>query len=430
MRTNCLSIIKLFQEKEYNGGLICLIKFPINFMKILIISHMYPSSYSIAHGIFVHKQLLELVKQGCEVKVVKPVPWAPFPVNIFKKKWSDYSQVKNEETIDGIKVYYPKYLTLPGGILFEYSGYSMYFSLRRLLKSIYNIFAFDIIHSHVAIPDGFAGLLLKNKCFNKPLIVTIHGQDLQNTIYRNKRCFKAVGKVIKSADKIITVSTKLKRIADSNFGFKENIKVINNGIDPSEVPGQSEKENKPHETIILSVSNLIESKGIDLNIEAISKIINKCSHLKYYIIGDGPEKRKLQSMAIELGLANIIIFLGRISHEEVLHYMMEADIFSLPSWNEGFGVVYIEAMSCGKPVVACQGQGIEDVIKHNENGILVKPRDVDSLATELNRLIVQPEEAKLIGKKARETVLSKFTWENNAKQTIKLYEEVLKDAGN
>jgi len=101
------------------------------------------------------------------------------------------------------------------------------------------------------------------------------------------------------------------------------------------------------------------------------------------------------------------------------------DIFSLLSWREGFGVVYLEAMAHGKPVIGCQGEGIEDVIAHGKNGLLVKPRDIDSLVEALDFLLSHPEEAKAMGERARKLVLENYTWEKNAEKTIKVYKEVL-----
>ena len=116
-----------------------------------------------------------------------------------------------------------------------------------------------------------------------------------------------------------------------------------------------------------------------------------------------------------------------LSHDDVLKYMSEADIFSLPSWNEAFGVVYIEAMACGKPVIGCEGEGLEDFVRNFETGLLVKPKDVNSLAEAMDFLLSNPDKAKEIGKRGQKLVLDNYTWEKNAEKTIRVYQEVLDD---
>jgi teichuronic acid biosynthesis glycosyltransferase TuaC len=113
-----------------------------------------------------------------------------------------------------------------------------------------------------------------------------------------------------------------------------------------------------------------------------------------------------------------------------MKYISKADIFSLPSLNEAFGVVYIEAMACGKPVIGCKGEGIEDFVDDKITGLLVKPKDVDSLAKALDFLLSNPDEAKAIGERARKLVMKNYTWAKNAEKTISLYQGVLELSNN
>ena len=108
-----------------------------------------------------------------------------------------------------------------------------------------------------------------------------------------------------------------------------------------------------------------------------------------------------------------------------MRHMALCDMFCLPSWEEGFGVVYLEAMAHGKPVIACRGEGIEDVVTDGETGLLVKPRDVDSLAEAIRFLLDHSDKAKTIGEQARSLVLENYTWEKNAERTLRVYKEVL-----
>lgn len=393
-------------------------------MKVLVISHMYPSSFNKVAGIFVHEQVKALVARGVEVRVVSPVPWAPFPISTLTQKWRAYNAIPDKAVWEGVPVYYPRYLAFPRSWLFASSGQRMYRGIQKLVQEIYADFQFDLIHAHVALPDGYAALLIAKR-FNVPVVVTIHGQDLQQTIYRNKSSKDKVVTVINQSSKTILVSSKLKRIAEDIVCSNDKLIVIPNGIDKNGLSGFNNRLFNSEKVLLLSVSNLIYTKGIDLNLKAFARLVNKYLNLRYWIIGDGPDKRKLQQLARDLGISSCVRFLGRQPHNIVMDYIAKCDIFSLPSWKEGFGVVYLEAMAHGKPVIGCEGEGIEDFVENGRTGLLVKPQDVDSLVKALDFLLSHLEEARAMGERARNKVLSNYTWDQNAAKTIKIYKEVL-----
>lgn len=395
-------------------------------MRVLVISHMYPSLFNEAAGIFVHEQVKALMAKGVDVRVVSPVPCTPFPIKYLKAKWRRMSQVPEQANWQGVQVWYPRYLAFPRAWFFASSGKRMYWGIRKLVKKIRNEFPFSLIHAHVALPDGYAGALVSQR-WMVPLVVTIHGQDLQHTVYRSVSCRRALTFVLYQASRVIVVSRKLERLAKENFGWDDKLVVIHNGVDPQKIAIHNAEtpSDRVGGPIILSVSNLIASKGIDLNLFAIERLCKKYPQIRYKIIGGGPLENKLRQMAVSLKIDDRVEFLGPKPHHEVMKYMAECDIFSLPSWIEGFGVVYIEAMANGKPVIGCRGEGIEDFVEHGKTGLLVKPRDVDSLVEALDFLLSHPEEARAIGERARKLVLEKYTWEKNAEKTIQVYKEVL-----
>jgi len=144
---------------------------------------MYPVSYNPVYGIFVHKQVNALAKAGVDVRVVSPVPWAPWPLDHMSGKWRGYSEVPDRADIEGITVHYPRYLTFPRAWFFSSSGERMYRGIRELVSDIRKDFPFDLIHAHVALPDGHAVSMLAEE-HGCPFVVTIHGQDFQQVIHR------------------------------------------------------------------------------------------------------------------------------------------------------------------------------------------------------------------------------------------------------
>lgn len=389
-------------------------------MKILVISHMYPSTVNTTYGIFVHEQVKALAAEGCEVRVISPVPYAPWPLPLLRKKWQDYSSIPSRDVWEGVQIYYPRYIEFPGSYLLHRSGYFMYLGIRGIVKNISKEFPFDLIHAHVALPDGHAAYYLQKE-YQVPTVVSIHGQDFQSTLPKGDKFREKLRKVLGGVDGVIAVSNKLKNLVQDE-PYYSKIQVINNGI---ALAGQALPGDADNKCVILSVSNLKKTKGIDLNLQALATLVKKYPHLQYVIVGDGEERKNLEKLVEDLDLKNHVTFKGKLPHAEVLEEMAKCQIFCLPSWQEGFGVVYIEAMAQGVPVIGVKGEGIEDAIQHGVNGLLVNPKNVEEIVQAIESLLTSPDYGKKIAQKGKETVYKEFTWENNARKTIELYRDLI-----
>jgi len=396
-------------------------------MKILHITHLYPRPYDPLLGIAMHEQVKTLEKQGCINKVISPSAWAPFPIKHLSPKWKAYSKVPIHAYLDDIEVYYPRYISFPKALLFASSGNRMYHGIRGLIQKIARDFQFDLIHAHMALPDGYAGMLV-SKQYQKPLIITFQATDIDITANRSDECFDTIKKVLSYANNIISPSPRLTRTVKAKFGFEPA--VIGYGIYISDIFVGATEIPKRHEgkRLLLSVSRLISTKGIDLNLLAIKKLINKYENLLYLVVGDGPERNALERLVSSLNLNRHVKFIGQVSHSKAMEYMAGCEIFTMPSWQETFGLVYIEAMAHAKPIIGVRGQGVDGIVEHGKTGMLVKPRDVDSLVEALDFLLSHPEEAKAMGERGRKLVLENYTWEKNAERTIAVYEEALRNA--
>ncbi|MCG3418161.1 glycosyltransferase [Oceanobacillus jordanicus] len=397
-------------------------------MKILVISHMYPSKANYINGIFVHEQIKELIKLGQEVVVVSPVPYVPSILRSSSKKWSNYSSIPPKDNIEGVEVYYPRYVALPRNANFDSSGKRMYISIQNTIKKIRRDFRFDIIHAHVALPDGYAATLVAKR-YNVPLITTIHGQDFQHTIHKNVKCKRKVKEVLEESNINILVSNKLNSIRKQFLAEIDSTKftVINNGVSNMFLEGSSMQQknatDKGSNVQILSVSNLLKPKGIDLCLRAISKIVEKHPGITYQIIGDGQEKAILEQLVKKLNLEENVVFLGKKSRKDVKEFMTEADIFLLPSWNEAFGVVYIEAMACGTPVIGCKGEGIEDIVDNGIDGLLVEPKSVEDITEKTLYLINNSKYRKIIGNNAIKKIKDNFAWKEVSLKILAEYQK-------
>ncbi|BCB05760.1 glycosyltransferase [Bacillus sp. KH172YL63] len=391
-------------------------------MKVLIISHMYPSSTHPVYGTFVHEQVKELIRQGCEVRVISPIKSTPFPINLLNEKWREFSEIPKTDVRDGVKIYHPRYLSLPRNILFERNGDHMYKGIKHLVNEVKQDFDFDVIHAHVALPDGVAANLV-SKDLGVPYVVTIHGEDFFKSIHLNDKAKSLIENTMNQAAKVILVSERLNKINQTHLQVPdEKIKVIHNGINELflERCENAKTYFPPGKTRILSVCHLVVRKGIEFNLRALSKLGHRNFH--YIIAGDGPERDALTQLTKELDLEGNVEFLGAVKPEVVKELMEESEVFSLPSWNEAFGVVYIEAMASGNAVIGCIGEGVEEIITVNEEGLLVPSKETDTLTEAFEYLIENPAIRTQMGMRAVNKVNDQFTWKKNVSEIINVYE--------
>lgn len=399
-------------------------------MNVLIISHMYPNSFNENNGIFVHKQVKSMREEfpDINVKVVSPVPYTPFILTLFSTKYKKYYDIPRKAILDGIEVYYPRAIFLPRNIDFKSEGHKVYKGIKKTVRNIYKDFKFDIIHAHVALPDGYGAMLL-NESYNKPLFVTIHGQDMNYTVNFSEECKKRVMEVLDTSYKSIFVSNKLKKDALKYSDLGENYVVIPNGVDEKDILVEKNdeiKEEFKNKRYILTAGNLIQTKGINYAIEAFARIHKQYEDLVLVIIGQGQERENLVELARSKDIEHKVIFKGKLPHKELMQYMKECYFFILPSYKEGFGVVYIEAMSQGKVVIGCKGQGIEDVIENMVDGILVNPKDVDDLAVKMEYVINNDDSRFNMELLAKDKIITKYTWKKSAISLKEQYLEVCK----
>ena len=397
-------------------------------IKVICFAEMYPSSVNAYMGSFIHSQNRALMGKGIEIKVISPVPWIPFPFSL-KEQWSKLNRIPRKEVLDGIEVYHPRRPILPKRLAFHLNGFLYYKCIYQFVIELLHRFDFDLIHAHMALPDGFAGALL-TKEIQRPLIITIHGKDTANaqwsTAHRNPRCKAAIFKALMSSSKIVAVSDYVKRSTMEVYPSLDSRKivVIHGGVDLTK---SQLREKKQSDTMtILSVGPLIPLKGHRYTIDAMKEVVKAFPNCRLMIIGEGEEKKKLMRQVAGNELQNYVSILDILPHEQLLKLMSICDIFVLPSWAEGLGIVYLEAMALGLPVIGCKGQGIEDIVSHGETGFLVEPKNSRQLTSLLLELLRDEGVRRKIGEAGQEVVLKNYRWGNNAAKHVQLYESLIR----
>jgi glycosyltransferase involved in cell wall biosynthesis len=203
------------------------------------------------------------------------------------------------------------------------------------------------------------------------------------------------------------------------MGARVAAEAVYNGTDPNFFAPGSTKDQTP---TILIVGNLLAGKGQELVLRAFARVKDSHPGLQCRIIGEGADRDRFSSLAKDLGINDQIHFLGRQSRSDVAEAMRNCTIFVLPSRYEGLGCVYLEAMASGKPVIACWGQGIDEVIDHGGNGWLIPVDGLEELAQGLQVLLGDAELRARIGRAARQTILDKLTLSHQAQNLMRIYE--------
>ncbi len=206
--------------------------------------------------------------------------------------------------------------------------------------------------------------------------------------------------------------------------FKNKIEIVNPGAKPSKLDIMSRDEldlkyNIKNKKIIFSLGRLVRRKGFDRVIQSLDNLDR--NDFVYIICGEGEEKRYLQDLAIKSIYVKNIIFIDNISEQEKWSWLALCDIFIMPSRNidgdfEGFGIVYLEANLMGSPVIAGASGGVGDAVVNNYNGLLINPEDNNEIAAAIDKLLSNPDLAKILGEQGKERALKEFDWTVLAKK--------------
>ena len=347
--------------------------------------------------VFAREVAEHLAKEGATVDVI---------TQRLDKSLSKLETINNV-TVHRIKIGRIRYLSFVIG----------FFRLLWYMLKLNRIRDYDLIHS---VGDGLpshVGTLIK-KLKRKPHLITIQGGNITPG-FRNNLSGRMLRKLqqwsFNNADVVHVISRKLRHQVEE-LGAHDVV-VIPNGVDASIFRPMNKGElRKRHgfsqdEKIIISAARLIPRKGIDYLIRAAAMISEHLPNLRLLIIGDGVQRAELGKLILQLKLGDKAQILGVVAHDQIPQYLNMADVFVIPSLYEPLGIVTIEAMACGVPVIGTNVDGIPDVIEDGENGILVPPGDDKRLAEAIMKLLADEETRNRFAREGLETVKQRFLWE-------------------
>ncbi len=248
---------------------------------------------------------------------------------------------------------------------------------------------FDVINTHFAVPSGPLGYVL-SRFFRIPNVLSLHGGDIYDPSEKNsphKHWFlkRAVRFIINRADRIVAQSGNTRDNALTYYGPSQDVSIIPLAFHPPRVrkASRSELGIGRDEFVLITIGRLIRRKAIDTMINALAKLPDK--NITLYIVGDGPEREFLSSLADQMGLRERVVFLGHVEDKEKFSYLSVADLFVSTSLHEGFGIVFLEAMHFGIPIVCSNYGGQVDFLADGENALLIGAGDVTACASSVRR---------------------------------------------
>ena len=352
---------------------------------------------------------LELAQRGHEVHFVsyaRPFRLDPFRERVF------FHEVEMED--------YP---------LFEHPPYSL--ALAVALHDTARKHELDLVHVHYAIPHATSAWIAHEMLGEErdlKIVTTLHGTDI--TLVGLHPSFHAITRFsILRSHGLTAVSKFLKRETVRDFTVpEERVEVIPNFIDtavyrPGLVPSHRATLAPDGEKIVMHISNFRAVKRAEDVVSVFAKLTAK-QPSRLVLVGDGPERPRVLMRAEELGVRDRVMFLGK--HTSVHEVLSCADLFLLPSASESFGLVALEAMACGAPVVASNVGGLPEVIEHGTSGYLFDVGDIDAMAEAGLRIMGDDEHWRSLSEAGRALAEERFSSERVVPQYERYYEQVLR----
>ena len=383
-------------------------------MNLLIIPSWYPSKRSPINGIFFREQAVALSRGGHNVTLID--------VSLHGRK--DWFNSKNfrltYQNDEGVHVYS---LKIPSFALTRFLPahlfifkFLLFFVFLKLIKKGQK---FDVIHAHSFCPAGYCASKLSEK-YNIPLVVTEHFSGLIHAIPKKKES-QLLTYTVSHCYKFICVSETLLKNVEKFTNISDNLLVVPNIV--SSLFSYSDIKRTDNDFVFFSIGFLIDRKRFALTISCFNQAFKDCPNVKLRIAGSGELYGTLQKQIDENNLTEKVQLLGQLKREQIKAELDNCDAFVLASAAETFGVVYIEAMACGKPVIATRNGGANDIVNET-NGILIDIDNEEQLIKAFQEMYQNAD--KFNNRQISDNCYAKYSEKNIVEQLTKIYEEIKK----
>ncbi len=378
-------------------------------MRILHIVTAFPRQPNDPIAPWLVDLLRRLQERGHEVEVLASSyrglgdqTYGTLPVHRFRYFPARWERLTHEETAPDRMRRSPLYAIMP--LFFLAAGMRRAWQLARRTR-------YDIIHVHWPMPMALLGWAAQ-RARSTPMVTTFYGIELRWVQSRLPFLRWLVRWAARASAQAVAISTYTAR--ELRKFIDVPIEVIPYTADLA-APALAERPRSRPEPSILFVGRLIERKGVAHLIRALGALRRE-TPARLVVIGEGPERPRLEHLAREVGVAEHVEFRGRVSDDALRHAYATADVFVLPSVldsrqdTEGLGVVLLEAMNYSVPVIASDIGGITDIVQHDRTGLLVPPGNEVALAAALSRVLTDPVLSRTLGDAGRQRLRDTFSW--------------------
>lgn len=384
--------------------------------RVLILSEFYPHAAQPYAGMFVQEQIAHFQNSEVIAVIAPAMRYPPLPRYRQLRAVPPATGTPREANHPVVRVpvhYFP--------IVAE-SYACMEFYCRALSAIEQHQFEFDLIHAHWAYRSGFVAGKLAQK-FAKPFVLTVQGSDIHTWLFERRKRAKILA-ALRTANAIITLNESLQKTILAEGVAKDKLHIIPQGLaseacKPASINMNNLRPATAESSFVYTcIANHYRVKGVDILLQAFARADKKINLL---LVGSGPETAALKSLAQRLGLGARVTFAGAQPPESIPNWIHAADAVVIPSRNEGGPAVLLQAMACGKPVVATAVGMVPAVITDERLGLIVPVDDAQALAAALERVRIMRWNASHI----REQALP-FSWQNLSVRIEDVYRAVLR----
>lgn len=361
-------------------------------MRILAISHMFPSALFQRHGIFICREAQHLRRHGIETSFLVGRPWAPWPLH-HVPRWRRYGPVNPLVPPEGFEAQGVAYFRPPGLRFRRFDGRSMARSLLPAAKDLHRREPFDLVLGVSMLPDAEAAAILGEK-LGLPVASLAVGSDVMVYPNRMPSLRRRLCETLKRVDLPVGVSRSIcERLVETGACRREPLCIYLSRDTRRFAPPKDKKQvrallNWPTDSVVgIYVGGLVETKGMNELAEAAEPLLRKCLDFRLVCVGDGPCRDRMTALADHVGRRGAVVLTGDVTPDEVSLYLQASDFLILPSHSEGLPQAVIEAMSCGLAVVATRVGGVPEAVIDGRTGLLVEARNVEQLRAAMARMV-------------------------------------------
>jgi glycosyltransferase involved in cell wall biosynthesis len=386
-------------------------------VRILVVTGIFPTTPEAFRGNFVLDQAMALRDRGCLVWIAVVHPFA-LPGSA-RDRSSSINRLAFRQL--NLPLRELRYFNLPRNGLGVLAAPFIYAQVAGELKNIARELRADVIHSHNE-QAGYIGVRLA-RALGLKSGVTLHGIN-SPWMFDTGEKQRQLGWTLEHADRVFLVGPNIASHFRQYVTSTDNFLIVPNGHRASQNVLASQRVPRRATWRVVGVGNLFETKGYQYLIEAIAGIEHRRPGLmELVIVGGGIYERRLRHLVDELEVGHVVHMTGELEHASAMSEVAAADIFCLPSFNEAFGLVYVEAMALGKPVIGCRKQGPEAFITDGVNGFLVEPRSSEAVKDALLKIVDNPN-LERVGEAGRDYAAQHLRWEHNAGKVTETYHEL------